>query len=258
MSVEFVLSAFESAFTLAESAEIPDYTPSITTDAVLTLNVSVAKEVLHETFFYHTDTLIADEGERDVHYYVDKSKFPLLETIINPKNGVVNMNAHSALNTDPLGKDFLRELALQLFGTTLGVDLFTNEEVVVLDINAKADGVAADINDLIASIDQVSGMSMLTDADGKKYLDDSNAEPANISRELFNQLMTSAPTRFADIDTDWKYGEVANGFYKMPIMAGDKITYKLTVSPAAGQRLAVPTSTATLVSRSYTVTLNVV
>ena len=92
-----------------------------------------------------------------------------------------------------------------------------------------------------------------TDLSGGKYLDD-NVTTSNISRELFNQLMTSAPGRFNDTKPQ-KYNTVEDGFYKLPILQGDTITFKMTISPSTTQTAAVPTGPTSLQSRSYKVVL---
>ena len=257
MSINFIISAFERTFTLDKSATIPDYNPTIDTDAVLTLTLPVLESVVQKTFYFRTDSLIT-EDQSNVHFYVDKSKWPLLLSHVNPKNGKVTGNPH--FYNDEISKDFLRELAFQLFGTSLGVDLFTNEDDVVLDINHKCDMVANEIAALIHSIDKVSGTvsTMINNTDStEKYLDDSDTSSHNISRELFNQLMTIAPNRFSDISTNLLYNSTHDGYYKMPIIAGDTITYKLTVRPSEGQRDAVNTSDKELKSRTYTILLPV-
>jgi len=158
---------------------------------------------------------------------------------------------------DGVGKDFLRDLAKQLFGTYLGADLFTNEDSVVIDVNLRCDEVATYAVALINSIDKTVGTSTLlkTDLSGGKYLDE-HVSTTNISRELFNQLMTSAPSRFNDTKPD-KYNTEEDGFYKLPIIQGDSITFKMTISPSAAQTTAVPTGPTSLLSRSYTVVMNV-
>ena len=96
-----------------------------------------------------------------------------------------------------------------------------------------------------------------TDSSGNKYFKD-NASISNISRELFNQLMTNAVSRFSDIKTNYKKNAVEDGIYRMPILAGDSITFKMTISPSSGQTEAVPTGPTALLNRTYTVVLNVV
>ena len=95
---------------------------------------------------------------------------------------------------------------------------------------------------------------MSNDEFGNKYLKD-DTSTSNISRELFNQLITSAPTRVVDISNS-TYNSVKDGFYKMPFMPGAKIYFKVTIQPSGGQILAVPTRTS-MTGRSYTVILNV-
>ena len=253
--VNFVLSAFESSFTLSESATIPSQVLSLTTDATITLSTSVAASVLQNTFFIRSDEDITLDASF-VYYYTDTSKWSNAQTVLNPKNGIVTSNGYVA--SDNVSKDFIRDLARQLFGTYLGADMFTNEDSVVTDINSKCDTVASTIMALLTSIDKTSGSfsGMSTDLSGAKYLKD-NTSSSNISRELMNQLFSSAPSRFVNIKDNYKYNATEDGFYRLPILAGDTITFKLTLVPAAGQVSAVPTGPSSLNQRTYTVILNV-
>ena len=253
-NVNFVLTALNRQFQLSTASSIPSYSPTLVSDAVITLNTSVPADVMQNTFFYRTDRDITLDASF-VYFYVDSSKWSNKNTVLNPKNGIVTTNMYVA--QDAVGKDFLRDLAKQLFGTYLGADLFTNEDSVITDVNAKCDDVATYAVALINSIDKTAGTSTLmkTDLSGAKYLDD-QISTSNISRELFNQLMTSAPTRFNDTKLQ-KYNADEDGFYKLPIFQGDTITFKMTISPSAAQTTAVPTGPTALLSRSYTVVMNV-
>ena len=253
-SVNFVLSALDRQFQLSTGSSIPSYSPTLTSDAVIVLNTMVPAEVMQNTFFYRTDKEITTDASF-VYYYVDSSKWSNKSLVLNPKNGIVTTNMYVA--NDGIGKDFLRDLANQLFGTYLAADLFTNEDSVITDVNAKCDNVANYAVDLINSIDISAGNSSLlkTDLSGGKYLDD-HVSTTNISRELFNQLMTSAPARFNDTKLQ-KYNADEDGFYKLPIFQGDTITFKMTISPSSAQTTAVPTGPTSLLSRSYTVLMNV-
>ena len=253
-NVNFVLTALNRQFQLSTASSIPSYSPTLVSDAVITLNTTVPADVMQNTFFYRTDRDITLDASF-VYYYVDSSKWTNKSTVLNPKNGIVTTNMYVA--QDGVGKDFLRDLAKQLFGTYLGADLFTNEDSVITDVNAKCDDVATYAVALINSIDKTAGTSTLmkTDLSGAKYLDD-QISTSNISRELFNQLMTSAPTRFNDTKLQ-KYNADEDGFYKLPIFQGDTITFKMTISPSASQVTSVPTGPTSLLSRSYTVVMNV-
>lgn len=254
--VNLVLTAFNQEVVLSTAAQIPSYTPTITTDATITLSTSVSAALLQSVFYFRSDEDITLDASF-VYYYVNKSPWTNLTTVVNPSNGIVTSNFYVA--NDNVSKDFIRDLARQLFGTYLGADMFTNEDAVVSDINDKCASVAASIGTLIGSIDKTTGTlsGMVTDASGDKYLKD-NSSTSNISREMFNILMTSAPGRFVDISGNYNYNSVQDGFYKMPIIAGDTISFKLTVNPAADQRTKVPTGSSVINERTYTVILNVV
>ena len=255
-NVNFVLTALNSSIQLSTSSVIPSYSQSFTADATITLNTSVSASVFQNTFYFRTDTDITSDASF-VYYYVNTTNWPNKNTTLSARNGIVTSNGYVASDTG--GKDFLRDLARQLFGTYLGADLFTNEDEVVSDINANFDTVADNIVTLLGSIDKSIGTfsGMATDSSGNKYLKD-NTSVSNISRELFNEMITTAPDRFVDIKTNYKYNvSVEDGFYKMPILAGDTVTFKVTIVPSSNQTTAVPTGPVTLASRSYTVILNV-
>jgi hypothetical protein len=256
-TVNFVLTALDSQIMSSISAMIPNYTPSpLTSDATISLTTPVPASVLQNTFFYRADNPIAMDASF-VYYYVDVTKWPNASTELSARNGIVTTHAYVA--NDTLGKDFLRDLARQLFGTYLGADLFTNEDVVVGNINSGCDQVANTIVTLLTSIDKTNGVinGISTDASGNKYLNDNFFSTSNISRELFNQLMTVAPGRFQNIHTNYRYNATDDGYYKMPIIAGDTIAFKITVAPASGQMSSVPTTQSELSSRTYTVVLTV-
>lgn len=256
-NINVVLRAMNSQILMNSSAEIPDYSSSFTSDAILTLTSHVPATILQSTFFFRTDSDITPDSSF-CYFYVDKSKWANLQTVINPKNGSITGNAY--VSNDNISKDFLRDLARQLFGTYQAADLFTNENEIVSDIHVKCDAVAVTIDSLVTSIDKSTGTfaGMLQDSSGNKYFGD-NSSTSNISRELFNELMTYAPERFSDLKNNWTYNDDSleeDGFYKMPILPGDVITFKLTVTPASDQLMKVPTKS-DLTTRSYTVVLNI-
>jgi hypothetical protein len=257
-TVNFVLTALDSQIMSSISAIIPDYFPApLAADATISLSYAVPASVLQNTFYYRTDNPITTDASF-VYYYVDVTKWPNASSDLSPRNGIVV--THGYVANDTVGKDFLRDLARQLFGTYLGADLFTNEDSVVANINAGCDQVADKIVTLLTGIDKTGGAinvnGLSTDSSGNKYLRD-DYSTGNISRELLNQLITVAPGRFMNINTNYKYNAVEDGFYKMPIIAGDTVSFKITISPASGQIVSVPTSQAILIPRTYKVVLTV-
>jgi len=251
--VNFVLTAFENSILLSTAASIPIQTLALTTDAKITLSAVVPASVLQDTFFFRTDDPITLDASF-VYYYSDSSKWTSSLTDLNPKNGTVTLGQYVA--GDNVSKDFIRDIAHQLFGTYLGADLFTNEDSVVANINTECDTVATSIKSLLTSIDQISGdaTKMTADSAGNKFKKD-DSSVSNISRELLNQLITAAPARFVDIKTDYKYNATEDGFYKIPILAGDTITFKLTIQSSPNQTTVVRTGPTTMQVRTYTVIL---
>lgn len=255
--VNFILTAMNSQFTLSTSAEIPANQLGNSSDATIHLTYSVPATVLQDTFFYRTDNYITSDASF-VYHYVDMSKWPDALRTLNPQNGTVVSNCYVA--NDDIGMDFIRNLAEQLFGTYLAADIFTNETEVTADISNNCDMVAAAIISLLTSIDKTNGslVGISTDSSGNKYMDD-NTSSSNICREIFNQLITSDPTRLVDIKSNWQYNAgIEDGFYRMPVLPDDNISFTMSIFPSPNQTIAIPTGPTSLVPRSYTIILHAV
>lgn len=256
--VNIILSAMNSQFTLSTSGTIPSITQSVTSDATIHLTYSVPATVLQETFFYRTDQFITSDASF-VYYYVDMSRWPGAINSLNPQNGTVVANSYVA--NDNVAKDFIRNLAEQLFGTYLGADLFTNETEVAVDISSNCDMIAGKIIALLTSIDKTNGtiVGISTDSSGNKYLNDDKSS-SNICREIFNLLISTSPTRFENIKDDWAYNGtgVDDGYYKMPVLPGDNVSFQISIAPAANQATAIPTGRTSLSPRTYTVILHAI
>jgi acyl dehydratase len=112
---------------------------------------------------------------------------------------------------------------------------------------------------LLRTIDKTNGsiLGLHQDSSGNYYFRD-NATTSNISRELFNEMITRAPHRFNDMTLYAYNAGINDGFYRLPILAGDTLSYKITIVSAAGQAAAVPTGRTSMDSRTYTVTLNII
>jgi hypothetical protein len=262
-TVDLILTAFEQDISLSLAAQLID--PDITMDvsATIELTTDVSADVLSRVFYYKTDDLITSlpTDSSAVQYYVDKSLWADFESNINPFRGTVTENYFRNNTTDNIGKDFLRELARQLFGTTLGVDLFTNEDAVSDDISARCDIVASAINTKLVAVDICSGThaGMAQDAsDSDAYYLKDDTSDTNICRELLIQMLDvsgGSVDRFVDISTNYAYPGKPAGYYRVPFVKGDTISYKLTVSPSADQRTKVATGSTVLNDRTYRIKL---
>jgi nitrogen fixation protein FixH len=252
MSVDLVLQAFDSSFVLTQQAVLPDLSYALDVSAEITLTQQISASDLSGVFFFKTDEDITSlpTDSSYVEYYVDRSQLTGGAATLNPFNGTVTNNHYVA--GDHLGKDFLRDMAQQLFNTHFGVDLFTNEDAVITDISTKSDTVAADIFTLIGNVDKTNGINMGgTNGTYGKYKKD-DISNTNLCREILNQLLTLSPTRFADKTTIRK-DAATPGVYGMPFVAGDTISYKLSVTAHPSQNTTVNTGKGALTTRTYKV-----
>ena len=243
MSLNLHLEHFENAFTMDTSAQLVITTVANISgqDATIDLSgYSVSASTFGETFYIKTDTDIVGDAS-SVWYYVDKTKWTNSTNTMNPIHGAVSTGQY--VDNDDIGKDFIREIARQCFGTHLGSDLFTNESAMYNDISSQCAAVSTDINSKISAADTNNGniSGILTDGNSLKYLDDSFDGSNNITKLMFNALYDLSAGRFQDISSNYSYSEKGSGFYKLPFATGDQIEFKLTLSPHPQTFTAVPT-----------------
>lgn len=260
-TVNFVLGAFESTATLQTEAVLPDFDPAaISSDADITLTTQVALSALKNVFYYRTDDSIQDPNAF-VYHFVDMSAWTNFSTDMNPKNGVVTSGYYGSNSADDIGKDFLRDLANQLFGTYIGADLFTNEDAVVSDIHARCDEIASAITATLTAVDQTNGTHSGIANDSTagrtavKYMPDTD-QSTNICRVILNTLLDQSsgqPSRFADIANNSAVVGLPAGYFHVPFVAGDELHFKVTVNSHANQETTVGTTTNSLSPRTYKV-----
>jgi hypothetical protein len=255
--LDFILTAFDTSMVLTRAGELSDLSFSLTTDATITLNTDVSNELLRNTFFYRTDDAILADSSF-VAFFVDDTAFTNMQSTMNPKNGLIKTTSDGAyIANDNISKDFLRDLARQLFGTYLGADLFTNEDSVVTNINSKCDVVAANIMTKMQDVNISSTANAHLDASLNYYFLKDDPSNLNICREIVVQMITQDTKRFQDI-SGLSYSNTYDGYWKVPFQAGDVLKYQLTVTPATNQVTAIDTGSGAMTPRTYTVKLNVV
>ena len=267
MSISLVLSAFSDSFTLTNPALIvvPDVSLNESA-ATIDLDMQVPVSTIRDTFYIQTDELITMDASF-VYYYVDAAAWANdatapSQTALNPKNGTITgANSGAYVEGDVVSKDFIRNLAHQLFGTYLGADLFTNEDALVTDINAQCTAIATEIQAKINSVDVSGGNfeGMVPGLNGK-YLKDVESN-RNLTRELFNQMRNANSggtiARFENMP-DLAYAAKGTGFYHLPFVAGDTISFNLLINPEPTQHTVIATKPDTpLVPRMYRVRLTV-
>jgi hypothetical protein len=254
--VELVLNELNSEIT-ATKAFIDGKTVilgDVDACGVIELSVNLFKAL----FLYQTDSEL--EGADIKYYTIYNSDF-----LFNPADSKLDkpqsFGAIAQLNTSTmcLKQDFIRYIALKLFGTHHGVDLFVNEDELVMslyDTIAEAMGINYDLMDSLNYIDG-SNVNLFQDTTFKKvydfrieryvycytkYATDAFNTSENLCRELMLQLVKLDPARFRNIQN-------TSYMQPLPFIAGDTINFKIGINAADGQELL--TSVAPIPKRTY-------
>ena len=179
---DFVLTKFISSFTMGVSGEIYSLAaPALDVSATAILHVTVAQ--MKATFKFQTDASnVNDVSASDLKYYVYASEFPgrnPSEAKMDEEPGTANAiltkgsdNVNYATGVMRVEDDYVRYLALRLFNTAYGVDLFSNVDALISDLSTKGDSAWSDISGIMHAVDVSVGTNalMATDASGVKYL----------------------------------------------------------------------------------------
>jgi uncharacterized protein YjbI with pentapeptide repeats len=253
--VNFTLTGLNQTILMSTSGLLDASAVSLeTTDATAVFYVKVSD--MTNVFKIQTDSNDMNETDAsDVKYYVFNRNWPT-ELKINPAHAMMNkvesngmLGATNIFTVDKMlaKHDFLRYLALRLFNTIHGVDLFSNESDLLENTTYWGENVNANIRSTMASISTTSSdESMSYDASGNKYLTNTTTGNTNLCRELVRQLTADAAERFGSIVD-------ANTPQSIPLMEDDTINFKVTFQSAPTQN--VLTGVTEIPSRSYMVKL---
>lgn len=199
-------------------------------------------------FQFQTDSLdMTDTASEDILYKINytTSATPLsadfVANTLMTANGITIDNA-----TKSIPHDFIGYIAQSLFGTSKGVDLFTNEEAMVTSVQTKS------VEALDARLVALAGFGALTyggvDTTGTTL---TNSNP---SRMVFDHIMASDNARFANI-TSYKIGET--DWHKMPVSVGDSINFVLSITSPNDKTIVGSAGTA-ISNRNYQIKMTVV
>jgi hypothetical protein len=261
-NINFVVNQFNNDFALTERGVLTTEEISLPTyDAEAVFNVNTAD--MRAVFQFQTDnTDINDVDATDLKYYTFLNQWPA-NLRLNVANAMMDdtnsSNAYGISQSDiPRSKfllkhDFERYMALKLFGTIQGVDLFSNEmalseNMCYLGGDIEGSSVYADIRTSLASIASVDGTSPGLSADGNGLLFMSNAtkDNSNIVRHLMLQIQANQPARFAEVQD-------SEGPQPVPLQTGDILNFTLIVSAKENQHTL--TDVAEIPSRTYLIRL---
>jgi hypothetical protein len=213
-----------------------------------------------DVFKFEADSFdVNDTDASDIKYYVYMNAWP--PTLkLNPVHAHT-LTASPMLETagevvaerNLVKHDFVRYLAKSLFNTPHGVDLFSNEDALLTDLVQKGAVARLAIDASLNAVNQDA--AALSGTAGHKYSTNSTSSlpaAANFSRVLLRQVAQEAASRF--------YGtEGASGIRSIPFVAGDSISFKASISPAADQQLLTfPNGTPAFHTRVYQIKLNLV
>ena len=241
--VDFVLEDFASSVTMGTAGTLASASiPSLDASSIAVLEVDV--DNMKDVFQFQTDsTDFVNTAATDLKYLVQMANWPNL----NPSNAMLD---HTS-STNPIATvgsdgsnldsnkmmvchDYTRYLAVKLFSTHFGVDLFNNEPELLQNLRTVT-GVASSGQtwyDISASLVKVSTTGDHTgivtgDASGN-YMTNAQTANTNICKSLFDQLMGASPSRFSGLGN-------SGTFQSIPFAADDTISFKLTIAAATNQ-----------------------
>jgi len=198
-----------------------------------TVNITtVSATTMRNLFTFGTDSIdINDVVSEDLLYRVnwtDNSNNPL-NIDIDLSANVITGNIVSGLSNQNMTYDYVRYIALRLFSTANGVDLFNNETTLRYSLKSKFN---VTLNNKLLELEAL----------GSQTDNDTDDNPA---RTALKQILQHAPSRFIDISSNLYYGPGAdlNGnpisIYKVPFLSGDRVYFNVIVDAAENQHTIV-------------------
>jgi hypothetical protein len=257
--VNFVLDYLNSNVKMDLSGVLPQDPVPIDASAVAVLFVDV--EQMKLLFQYQTDSVDFDNSpESDLKFYIDTGYLPELNVanarLDTPSSSGAIAIMDRNMNLFPsqkmfLGHDYIRYLALSLFGTHHGVDLFHNEREMLQDLRtlmgyAEEGQLWYDLRQKLYYRSKYGTHPELSGEYGFKYMTNTVLGTDNMCRIILETLLTMVPHRFQQI-------EHTDGFQRIPFEPGDYISFKVTMVAAEDQELV--TGVEPIGNRSYEIRL---
>jgi hypothetical protein len=209
-----------------------------------TVNITtVSASTMRNLFTFGTDSIdINDIVSEDIVYRVnwtDNSNNPL-DIDVDLSANVISGNIASGLANQNMTYDYVRYIALQLFNTVNGVDLFNNESTLRSSLKKKFN---ITLNNMLIELASLGSQS-------------ANDTTNNPVLSAMTQMIRRAPGRFENIQSDLFYGPGANlsgdeiFVYKIPFLPGDKVYFSVIVDAAEDQH-SVVNRVITIPKRTY-------
>ena len=261
-SVPFCVSALDTSLDMTRSAYFSSSNAELpTTDATAVFYVKLSD--MSSVFKFQTDaTDINDLSGADIKYYVFRKNWPA-NLKLNFCHAMLNKTESSGALTGGVGgggggasfeptkslikHDFIRYIALHLFNTIYGVDLFANESELLENLAYHGEITRVGIESVLDTISTTSAdITMNTDNSGNRYLTNAENSISNISRELLCQIGDNDPSRLYNIVN-------TADIQSIPFLENDSLNIKLTVAANPNQHLL--TGVGEIPVRTYNVKL---
>jgi hypothetical protein len=241
-NLNFYLSDFNIT-TTSDLATLPGAPVSpLSGDATVNIT-TVSASTMRNLFTFGSDSIdINDIVSEDLLYRVnwtDNSNNPL-DIDIDLSANVITGNIASGLSNQNLTYDFVRYIALKLFNTANGVDLFNNESTLRSSLKNKFN---VTLNNKLLELEAL----------GSQTDNDTTDNPV---RDIMNQMLNSDPGRFQDISGNLYYGPGVDlnsnliSMYKLPFISGDIIYFNVIVD-ASDTQSTIVNRPITIPSRTY-------
>jgi len=253
--VDLTLVGLNQTFSLSTLASLDASSIAVdTTDATAVFYIRLSD--MTNLFQYQTDAFdVNNLDASDVKYYVFHRTMPA-DLHINPSHAMMNKTESAGMlgtgiqeisaDKSLVKHDFIRYIALRLFNTHYGVDLFQNEQELQENITYLGETVQHNIDTILSGISTTSAsQDMAYDATGNKYLTNDASGNTNLCRELMRQIAASEPSRFYNNGGDIS----GSGIRAVPLREDDSINFKLTITAAEHQNIL--TGVTVIPSRTY-------
>jgi hypothetical protein len=223
-----------------------------------------------------TGTSLNDEifdASSDIRYYVFRKYWPTALNL-NPSHAMLDRNESSGMlipggagagagtgaysaDKSLVKHDFIRYIALNLFNTIHGVDLFRNEEDIRENLAYYGEVARVGIMSVLDTVGTMSAnITMAVDGSGNRYSTNEDMTVTNISRELMRQIAVSAPGRLVAIDEaegGGGGGGGGGGIQSIPLSENDTLNFKVVMEASPGQHAL--TNVAAIPARTYNIKL---
>jgi len=212
----------------------------------------------------NTDTSLNEaiyDPSSNIQYHVFRKHWPT-SLKLNPSHAMLDRDESSGMLTGGAGAgaytadkslvkhDFLRYIALQLFNTVHGVDLFKNEEDLRENIVYYGEVARVGIMAVLETVGTMSpDMTMSVDGSGNRYSTNENTTVTNISRELMRQIAVSASERLMALES----GGSGDVLQSVPLSENDTLNFRVVVDASPNQHTV--TNVSAIPSRSYNIKL---